>query len=141
LSDYVSKRLRAVIVRRANGCCEYCGCPAKFCIDPFVAEHIQPIAKGGLSAIDNLAFACMGCNGFKQDKTQAYDATSQAIAPLYNPRTHVWHEHFAWNEDYTRLVPLTAIGRVTIAELQLNREGAMNIRMLLTLAGLHPSGK
>ena len=80
----------------------------------------------------------MGCNGYKQDKTEAYDAISQTVVPLYNPRTHAWHEHFTWNEEFTHLVPLTAIGRVTIAELQLNREGIINVRFLLTLAGLHP---
>jgi hypothetical protein len=138
LSDYVSRRLRAAIAHRAKGCCEYCGSPAKFCIDPFVAEHIHPVAKGGLTVADNLALACMGCNGYKQDKTEAYDAVSQAVAPLYHPRTHLWHEHFAWNEEFTHLVPLTAIGRVTIAELQLNRAGVINVRLLLILAGLHP---
>jgi hypothetical protein len=130
-----------VIARRANACCEYCLCPAKFCIDPFVAEHIQPTAKGGLNTLDNLAFACMGCNGFKQDKTESYDAVGQTVVPLYHPRIHIWHDYFAWNEDFTRLVPLTAIGRVTVAELQLNREGVVNIRFLLTLAGLHPTGQ
>ena len=109
-----------------------------FCIDPFVAEHIHPIAKGGLTIADNLAFACMGCNGYKQDKTEAYDAMSQNLVPLYNPRVHLWHEHFAWNEAFTHVVPLTAIGRVTLAELQLNREGVLNLRILLILAGLHP---
>lgn len=80
----------------------------------------------------------MGCNGYKQDKTEAYDAFSRTVVPLYHPRTHTWNEHFAWNEEYTHLIPLTAIGRVTITELQLNREGAINVRFLLTLAGLHP---
>lgn len=138
MSEYVSKRLRAEIARRADGRCEYCRCPSKFSIDPFVAEHIFPVAKGGLTVADNLAFACMGCNGYKQDKTEAYDAVNQAVVVLYHPRTHPWHEHFAWNEPFTHIIPLTAIGRVTIAELQLNRDGVHNIRMLLMMAGLHP---
>lgn len=121
MSEYVSKKFRNVIERRANGRCEYCRCPSKYCIDPFVAEHIQPVARGGQTTLDKLAFACIGCNGFKLDKTEGYDAASQATTPLFNPRIHQWTDHFAWNEDFTHIVPLTAIGRVTIAELQLNR--------------------
>lgn len=104
MSDYVSKRLRAAIVHRANGRCEYCGSPAKFCIDPFVAEHIHPLAEGGSTVADNLAFACMGCNGYTQDKTEASDAISRTVVPLYHPRTHLWHEQLAWNEEFTHLV-------------------------------------
>ncbi len=138
MSEYVSKRLRTVIANRANGRCEYCLSPSRFSIDPFVAEHIQPIAKGGLSESENLAFACMGCNGYKQDKTEGYDEMSRTFAPLYNPRTHVWNEHFVWNEEFIFIVPLTDIGRVTMIELQLNRVGVVNVRQLLLMAGLHP---
>jgi hypothetical protein len=80
----------------------------------------------------------MGCNGYKRDTVEAYDAISQTVIPLYNPRTDAWADHFAWTEDYTRVVALTAIGRISIITLQLNREGVINIRLLLTLAGLHP---
>lgn len=73
-----------------------------FCIDPFVAEHIHPVAKGGSTIAENLAFACIGCNGYKQDKTEAFDGVSQATAPLYHPRTDRWHDHFTWNEDLKR---------------------------------------
>jgi hypothetical protein len=57
---------------------------------------------------------------------------------LYHPRVHLWAAHFAWNDEFTHIVPLTAIGRVTVAELQLNREGVINVRLLLIMAGLHP---
>ena len=63
---------------------------------------------------------------------------SQTFTPFFNPRTHVWTEHFVWNEEFTFIVPLTAIGRVTIIELQLNRVGVVNVRLLLLMAGLHP---
>jgi len=58
--------------------------------------------------------------------------------PLYHPRQHDWHEHFAWNEDFTKLLGLTAIGRATIEKLQLNREGVMNLRHALGSIGKHP---
>ena len=80
----------------------------------------------------------MGCNGYKQDKIDGFDAISQTLAGLFNPRIHLWAEHFAWNEDYTRLVPLSLIGRVTIDELKLIRDGVIKVRLLLILAGLHP---
>jgi len=139
LSEYVSKKLRAEIAHRAGGQCEYCRTPAAFSTAPFVAEHIQPRARGGLTLSDNLVYACIGCNGYKQDKIEGFDSGSQTMVPLYHPRMHRWSEHFAWNEDFLLLIPLTDIGRVTISKLQLNRNGVINVRRLLILVGLHPS--
>jgi HNH endonuclease len=94
--------------------------------------------RGGTTTPDNLALSCSGCNGHKYDKTEAYDTVSEEMAPLYHPRRQIWGEHFAWNEDYTLLVGLTPTGRVTVETLHLNREGVVNLRRVLLLAGLHP---
>jgi len=49
-----------------------------------------------------------------------------------------WHEHFAWSDDYTEVLPLTAIGRVTVLVLHLNRTGLVNLRRMLHAMGEHP---
>ena len=139
MSSYVSKRLRSLIASRAKGKCEYCLTPALFCIDPFVAEHIHPVSKGGVTSTENLAFSCMGCNGYKQDKTEAYDPFSQSIVALYHPRVHLWKDHFVWNIEFTHLIPLSGIGRISIIELQLNRAGVVNLRNILLITGQHPA--
>ncbi|RLT39419.1 MAG: HNH endonuclease [Chloroflexi bacterium] len=134
----VTSRAREAVIQRAAGCCEYCGSRADYAMDPFSVEHILPRSVGGKNTLDNLALACLGCNSYKHTKTEAFDAISHRMAFLYNPRQHQWHEHFAWNADCTQIIGLTPIGRVTIAELQLNRPGLLNLRRLLYAAGEHP---
>ena len=129
---------RNEVFARAEYRCEYCLTPIDFAIQPFVTEHIMPLIKGGKSTLDNLACACGGCNGHKFDKTEATDPAEGLTCRLYNPRTDVWHEHFAWNADFTRVIGLSALGRATVDALQLNRLGLVNIRRLMVLGGVHP---
>jgi hypothetical protein len=49
-----------------------------------------------------------------------------------------WDDHFAWSDNYEETIPLTAIGRVTVRELQLNRQGVRNLRRVLFAMGEHP---
>jgi hypothetical protein len=112
--------------------------PRNTALIPSLPNTFSHLPKVGKPFSTIWHFACIGCNGFKLDKTKGYDAISQANVPLYHPRIHQWAEHFAWNDEFTHIVPLTAIGRVTVAELQLNREGVVNVRLLLIMAGLHP---
>lgn len=84
-------------------------------------DHILPRARGGQSTLDNLCLACAACNGFKLDQVEASDPESNRIVKLFHPRQQVWGEHFAWNEDETHIVGLTAGGRATVALLKMNR--------------------
>ena len=60
------------------------------------------------------------------------------IFPLFNPREQRWLDHFAWNEDYTLILGVTATGRSTVESLRLNREGLVNLRRILYAMGEHP---
>lgn len=61
------------------------------------------------------------------------------MVPLYHPRHDRWSDHFEWSEDALTIVPLTATGRASVARLQLNRTGAVNVRRaLLVLGEEHP---
>ncbi len=105
---------------------------------PFVFEHIIPISRGGETDLANLALACGGCNGHKHAKVESLDPVDQEMVLLYNPRQQQWQDHFAWSEDYLRIVGLTPTGRATVEALKMNRPGVINIRRLLRMAGEHP---
>jgi hypothetical protein len=131
-------RERRLVEERANGRCEYCLSSAAYSPDPFAVEHIVPRVRGGSHRPANLAFSCQGCNSYKRADTDADDPVSRERVPLYHPRRDTWREHFAWNEDCTRLLGLTPIGRATIAKLELNRLGVVNLRRVLRGIGEHP---
>jgi hypothetical protein len=106
--------------------------------DPYVIEHIRPKVRGGKTSLRNLAYACSGCNGHKHAKVKARDPVTEKQVWLFNPRRHVWEQHFAWNEDYTHIIGLTDIGRATVEALQLNRLKLINLRRVLHAVKLHP---
>jgi hypothetical protein len=134
----IPRDLRRVVRARAADCCEYCRHPDAFTCAPFVCEHIQPRARGGGSELDDLAWSCAGCNGHKADKTLAADPKTGRMMPLFNPRRQSWSRHFRWSSDALLIVGRTAIGRATVAALELNRAALVNLRQMLFLVGKHP---
>lgn len=120
---------------RAQYRCEYCLSPEDFSLDTFTVDHIQPVARDGDDDLENLAFACHNCNNRKQDDNAVVDPEAGDLAPLYQPRTDRWADHFQWSEDTLTIVPVTATGRATVARLQLNRTGAVNVRRALVALG------
>jgi 5-methylcytosine-specific restriction endonuclease McrA len=130
--------LRERVVRRAQGRCEYCRSPAAFAHQSFSLEHIRPRSRKGKRSIGNLALSCQGCNNHKFNKTHARDPVSEDIVPLFHPRKHSWHDHFAWSTDFTLIIGVTPIGRATVDALQLNRVGLVNLRRVLVRVGEHP---
>ncbi len=134
----VSSKLRQKVIERAKGFCEYCQSDSAFSQDPFDIEHILPISEGGKSDLENLALACHGCNVYKSNKMTSYDDLSEESVRLFNPRTDVWKEHFAWTKDFTIIIGLTPIGRVTVSKLKMNRLGLKNQRAVFYFTGNHP---
>ena len=137
----VTAKEKAEVAERAKNRCEYCLSPASFATQPFSVEHIHPRQKGGDNALDNLAFACQGCNGSKHTKITGIDPLTERSAPLYHPRQQHWLDHFIWSEDFTEVVGLTPTGRATIHILDMNREGLVNLRGALCAIGKHPPEK
>src|SRR5437660_978004 len=72
-----------------------------------------------------LALACFDCNRFKGSDVASIDPLSGELTPLFNPRTQKWHEHFT-NEG-GRIVPRTAVGRVTELVLKLNLQSRVEV--------------
>lgn len=135
----ISPSTKDLVRQRANGYCEYCRCPERFAPQLHSIDHIRPRTRGGGDDPSNLALACQGCNNHKYARTEAVDELTGRIVSLFNPREMDWDDHFAWSSDYSEVVPLSAVGRVTVAELHLNRIGVCNLRRILYSMGEHPS--
>ena len=130
--------MHRAVAERAQRRCEYCHCPEAFVGSSFCLEHIVPKAAGGPAGLENLAFACPGCNAFKGDKTAALDPVTREAARLFHPRRDRWKTHFRWSADALDLLSLTPVGRVTVATLRMNRPGLRNLRRALKAIGVHP---
>ena len=104
----------------------------------FSAEHILARSRLGETQIENLAWACQGCNNHKYNKSSARDLVTGEMVPLFHPRRQRWADHFAWTEQATHIVGISAIGRATVEALRLNRKGLVNFRRVLFAFGEHP---
>jgi HNH endonuclease len=135
---WVAADLRRLVGERVRGCCEYCRSQARFATEAFSVEHIIPASQSGSTTPENLALACQGCNSHKACKTLARDPSTGEMVPLFHPRQQNWSDHFRWDESFTRIEGCTPIGRATVVELHLNREGLTNLRQVLRLYGVHP---
>jgi hypothetical protein len=83
----------------------------------------------------NLAAVCYECNVMgKRTQVGAWDDVTGTFAPLFNPRTQPWDEHFVWVGDYTVVLGRTPTGRATVRALQLNNAKYRAQRKLLRAA-------
>jgi hypothetical protein len=135
----VSSLDREIVRKRANYTCEYCQRQEEIVGTEFEIDHLKPQSRGGADNLDNLAYACTDCNTSKADYEKYLDPISLEEVALFNPRTQKWQEHFQWSEDKTELLSLTAIGRATIACLQINRPLVLKARKGWVKLGWPPS--
>jgi hypothetical protein len=112
--------------------------PEKFSLRPFRGRTHHPEARGGATDETNLALSCLGCNSFKGAFQTGIDPVTENETPLFHPRQQRWTEHFAWSEDGTHVIGITATGRATVVRLRLNRPGLVNLRLALRVFGVHP---
>lgn len=137
-SEYIPVSVTRLVVDRARRCCEYCRSQSRFSPQSSSVEHISPRYSGGPTVESNLALACQGCNSHKGIKTIGRDPATGFPAALFNPREESWSANFAWSGDYTRVQGTTATGRATVAALNLNRDGLINMLRALFATGDHP---
>ncbi|MCB0011807.1 MAG: HNH endonuclease [Anaerolineales bacterium] len=129
-SRNIAAELRELVARRARGQCEYCLTAESISLGTCAVDQIIAIKHGGESDQDNLAYCCSLCNRYKGTDVASYDALSGELTLLYHPRRQRWLDHCDVNPDGT-LLALTAITRVTIRLLQLNRKERLSERRLL----------
>lgn len=135
----ISASQRDAVVRRARSRCEYCHLAQDSQVATFPIDHVLPLVLGGLTELSNLALACPRCNAAKWKHAEALDPESGELLPLYNPRTQQWNDHFRWSDaDSTIIEALSAVGRTTLALLDLNSTQHRTIRALLRALELHP---
>lgn len=132
------EKTKAKIRQLAKNRCGYCLSQQEFVWDILEIDHIIPLAKGGSDNEENLWLICSTCNSAKYNKTEGFDSKTQAYALLFNPRLQNWREHFQWSKDATKIIGKTAIGRVTVAALDLNKERFVRVRRNWVSAGWHP---
>ena len=101
-------------------------------------DHLIRKALGGTDDAQNLWLACRRCNEAKAAQVDAIDPDSASRVPLFSPRSQKWQEHFAWSGDGIRIIGLSAVGRATVAALQMNHPDMVGARQLWVAAGWHP---
>jgi len=117
---YIPTTLRRQVIERAGNRCEYCLLPAEVAFFPHEVDHVVAEKHEGATDIDNLALACWRCNRHKGSDLTSFDPQTRQLSPLFNPRTQLWSEHFAYERE--RIIGLTPEGRTTVTLLRLNSE-------------------
>ncbi len=131
----VSEGIRKQVQARAKERCEYCQMPETYAITRFHVDHIIPVRRHhGTDEIDNLAWACSGCNCHKISEIASIDPETHQLTPLFNPRTQQWDEHFEINDGF--VLEKTAAGRVTAHLLDMNNLNLVDMRRYLIQAKL-----
>jgi hypothetical protein len=125
-----------LVSSRARHVCEYCRAPEIVFNLPFEVEHITPQSHGGETTQDNLALSCRSCNLYKSDYVSAVDEQTQQEADLFNPRRHLWQEHFSFIVETGEIRGLTACGRATVSRLRINSNAQVEARKRWLRLGL-----
>jgi hypothetical protein len=120
-------------VRRAAGRCEYCRFPITASRLPFHCDHVIAEKHGGTTTLKHLAWACFRCNMSKGPNIAGLDSLTETLTRLFHPRQDVWEEHFEWDTAWLR--GRTAIGRTTIAVLEINDADVVALRESLLAEG------
>lgn len=130
----LQRRVREQFAQR----CAYCLTAENLTVAIFEFEHITPRAAGGQTSFANLCFACPTCNRYKASRQMAVDPVTNEMVSLFHPQHQKWSEHFAWNEDGTKIVGLTPTGQATIATLRMNRPQLVRVRRMWVQMDEHP---
>jgi hypothetical protein len=130
----MAKSRRAIVRDRAHDRCEYCRMPQAGTSLPHTIDHIRARKHRGGSDVANLCWSCAQCNAAKGPNVAGHDPTTDALVPLFNPRTDDWGVQFVWRGG--RLAGLTAVGRATIDVLRINDANRIAHRRLLMRAGI-----
>ncbi len=125
--------IRTLVARRANFCCEYCKIHQEDHFLAFHVDHVIALKHGGKNDTNNLAWACADCNQYKGTDLATILESEDDLIPLFNPRKHVWSEHFSTQNG--EIIPATTIGKATVKLLQLNNPDLLIFRQLLVQAG------
>jgi hypothetical protein len=127
---------RSFVRQRAGNRCEYRLVHQAHYESTLHVDHIVAKQHGGSDDAINLALACNHCNLHKGPNLMGVDPDSGQIAPLFNPRTDSWPDHF--EVQGARILGLTPTGRATVAVLAINASHLIDLRADLLALGEYP---
>ncbi len=137
-SSHIPAKLLRFVRERADNVCEYCRLPQDSQEATFHVDHIKPRSASGVTSEDNLALACVTCSLRKAARQRVRDPQTRKLTRLFHPRKDHWADHFTWTRTW-RVRGKTAIGRVTVTSLGMNRPAIIAIRQQLVDLDLFPA--
>jgi hypothetical protein len=133
----ITEALRNQVARRAHYRCEYCLIHEDdIAFRPHV-DHIVSRKHGGVTGIENLAYACVLCNRSKGSDLTSIDSRSGEIVRLFHPRQDLWAEHFQLDGNLIR--GLSEVGGATAELLKFNAPERIAERGILQALGSYPT--
>jgi hypothetical protein len=133
----IAEALRNEVARRAHHRCEYCLIHEDdIAFRPHV-DHIVSRKHGGLSDIENLAYACVLCNRSKGSDVSSIHGHNGEIVRLFHPREDLWADHFKLDGHVIRA--LSDAGAATAELLRFNAPERLAERGLLQSLGKYPT--
>jgi len=132
----ITEALRNQVARRAHHRCEYCLIHEDdIAFRPHV-DHILSRKHGGLSAVENLAYACVLCNRSKGSDVASIHGPSGELVRLFHPREDLWTDHFQL--DGCSIRGISEVGGATAELLKFNAPERLAERSLLQSLGSYP---
>ena len=104
--------IREQVRQHAQCACEFCGVTEIDVGGMLTIDHFQPRTKAGSDTLENLIYACIACNQYKQD----YWPRTEIAPILWNPRQESASQHFVEQED----------GQLTALLLHLENSTSLN---------------
>jgi 5-methylcytosine-specific restriction endonuclease McrA len=83
MTTVIPASLRREIIKRANGCCEYCLVHRDDRLLPYHIDHIIAEKHGGQTISENLCLSCYLCNRYKGSDVASVDWSNdgEVISP------------------------------------------------------------
>ena len=137
MGNDITEALRNEVARRAHHRCEYCLIHED---DIAFRPHVDNIVSrkhGGLSDIENLAYACVICNRSKGSDVASINGRSGEIVRLFHPRQDLWADHFQL--DGCSIRAISDVGTATAALLRFNAPERLAERSLLQSLDSYPT--
>ena len=134
---YISQVLRRQVRERAQRCCEYCLLHEDDATISHEVDHIVSEKHGGLTVLDNLAFACFLCNNNKGSDLASLSLSGE-LTRFFNPRTDVWSQHFHIVGEL--IIPITPIAEATERIFLFNTPERCEERWGLQVLNRFPTG-
>jgi hypothetical protein len=132
----ITEELRNEVARRAHHRCEYCLIHQDdIAFRPHI-DHIVSRKHGGLSDIENLAYACALCNRSKGSDLTSINGRCE-IVHMFHPRHDRWADHFQL--DGCSIRAISDVGAATSELLKLNAPERLAERSLLQVLGSYPT--